>query len=158
MRGEPVVVGDHVMAGYWRSPELSARRFRTWGPDHKRALFTGDVCSMDSDGYLYFHGRGDDIYKSRGFRVSTLEIELAARDISGVLDAAALPANAEGDAVLFVVSQIPKQDLMSGLHERLEDFKVPHSVEILDSIPTNTNGKPDKGALRQLCGHGVGGT
>lgn len=147
--GELVVRGPHVMAGYWRAPEQTARRFRRVGPTAELALFTGDLCAMDEDGYLYFRGRFDDVYKSRGHRVSTVEVEAAALDVPGVDEAAVVPpaTDAEG-ARLFVVGSVEPAQVLAGLRERLEPAKVPDAVDVLDRLPLTTNRKVDRDRLR----------
>ncbi|MBX7098033.1 MAG: AMP-binding protein [Myxococcaceae bacterium] len=146
-RGELVVRGPHVMRGYWNAPELTAKRFRRVGPGLEHALFTGDTCSLDADGFLYFHGRNDDIYKQGGYRVSALEVEAAALDVPGVVGAA-LVLRGESPPVLFVTGTTEGPQVVAGLRERLEDFKVPPTVERLESLPLTGNGKVDKAALR----------
>lgn len=151
--GELVVRGPHVTSGYWQSRKLTEQRFRLWGPGLERALFTGDMCSMDSDGFLYFHGRNDDIYKQRGFRVSAVEVEAAALNIPGVSEAAVLlPGNGRG-SVLLVVSEVSQGRVRRELQLRLEDSKLPDEILSIDSMPLSINGKIDKGALKdQLSG------
>jgi acyl-CoA synthetase (AMP-forming)/AMP-acid ligase II len=148
VRGELVVSGPHVMAGYWNAPELSASRFRP-GPDGSWALFTGDVCSMDASGFLYFHGRGDDIYKWHGFRVSVLEVEVAALAIDGVSAAALVPDTPAGP-VLFACSALSPAQILGGLRDQLEDFKLPTQVVTRAELPLTGNGKVDKAALRTV--------
>jgi acyl-CoA synthetase (AMP-forming)/AMP-acid ligase II len=145
--GELVVLGPHVMAGYWRAPELDALRYRTY--DGERALFTGDRCSMDADGYLYFHGRDDDIYKSRGFRVSSLEVEAAAVAIPGV-HAAALVVSGSPQPVLFASAELGAREIAALLRERLDEHKLPAQVRVVEQLPLTGNGKVDKTALREL--------
>ncbi|MGN9910036.1 class I adenylate-forming enzyme family protein [Phytohabitans sp. LJ34] len=150
--GELVVRGPHVMAGYWRAPEQTARRFRPFGSGTERALFTGDMCALDEDGYLYFRGRFDDVYKSRGHRVSTLEVEAAALHVPGVAEAAVVPPadDAEG-ARLFVTGTADSGAVLAGLRERLEPAKVPDSVRVLDRLPLSTNRKVDRDRLREIA-------
>jgi acyl-CoA synthetase (AMP-forming)/AMP-acid ligase II len=149
--GELVVRGPHVMSGYWNAPELTAKRYRPWGNGLERALFTGDRCSIDEEGFLYFLGRDDDIYKSRGYRVSALEIEDAAAGVAGVDEAAVVPPEEEGrGAVLFAAGSASPDGVMATLRERLEDYKVPDQVLVLEELPLNTNGKVDKKRLREL--------
>ncbi|GAA0467648.1 long-chain-fatty-acid--CoA ligase [Paractinoplanes deccanensis] len=149
--GELVVRGPHVMAGYWRAPEQTARRFRPWGPAAETALFTGDLCALDEDGYLYFRGRFDDVYKSRGHRVSTLEVEAAALDIPGVAEAAVVPPDGDSDgARIFVTGTANAATVLAGLRERLEAAKVPDGVRVLEQLPLNTNRKVDRHQLRAL--------
>ncbi|MEV7190832.1 class I adenylate-forming enzyme family protein [Streptomyces sp. NPDC093510] len=145
-KGELVVRGPHVMRGYHNAPEQTARRFRTL--DGERALFTGDLCSMDEDGFLYFHGREDDVYKSRGFRVSALEVEAAALDVDGVT-AAAVVLSEERGALLAVRTARTTDEVRAGLRARLDDHKVPDHIHRVDALPLNTNGKVDKAALRR---------
>jgi amino acid adenylation domain-containing protein len=146
--GELVVRGPHVMLGYWRAPELTAQRYRRWGVGLETALFTGDSCSIDQDGYLYFHGRSDDIYKQNGYRVSALEVQEAACDIPGVQQAAMVPPRGELSSALFVVSALPAESILAALRERLEDYKLPAQVVALDELPLTPNGKYDQARLR----------
>ncbi|MEV4517024.1 class I adenylate-forming enzyme family protein [Dactylosporangium sp. NPDC049525] len=147
--GELVVRGPHVMAGYWRAPKQTAQRFRPYGSGTELALFTGDLCALDEDGYLYFRGRFDDVYKSRGHRVSTLEVEAAALDVPGVAEAAVVPPHHDGDSVrLFTTGTAPADAVLAGLRERLEPAKVPDTVRVLERMPLSTNRKIDRHQLR----------
>jgi acyl-coenzyme A synthetase/AMP-(fatty) acid ligase len=148
--GQLIVRGPHVMAGYWRAPELTDRRFARWRGGTERVLFSGDFCSMDSDGYLYFHGRDDDIYKSRGYRVSALEVEGAAADIDGVEEAAVLPPADGEPARLIVTGDLQPAQVLGALRDRLGDYKVPEQAERVGTLPRNANGKTDKRRLRAL--------
>ncbi|HXM55682.1 MAG TPA: AMP-binding protein, partial [Candidatus Dormibacteraeota bacterium] len=129
-QGELVVRGQHVMAGYWRAPELTDGRFRPWGPQRERVLFTGDRCSLDADGYLYFHGRLDDVFKQRGYRVSALEVEAAAMTLPGVREAALIVATVDGDArsILACVGEAAADAVGDGLRGLLEEYKQPDRV------------------------------
>ncbi|MEH0935379.1 class I adenylate-forming enzyme family protein [Micromonospora psammae] len=144
--GELVVRGPHVMAGYWNRPELTAQRFRT-DPFGQPLLHTGDRCRMDADGYLYFLGRDDDVYKQRGFRVSTTEIEGAAMDIPGVELAAALPPDDRHGARLAVCGDITPDRLVKELLDRLEEQKIPAECRVVETLPLSVNGKIDRRVL-----------
>jgi acyl-CoA synthetase (AMP-forming)/AMP-acid ligase II len=145
--GELVVSGPHVMAGYWRAPALTASRFRAAG-DGTRVLRTGDLCSLDGDGYLYFGGRLDETYKSRGLRVSAAEVEAAALDVPGVTAAAVLPPSAtQPAATLAVTGDVPPLQVIKELTTRLEDFKVPAVCQVLTAMPLTVHGKTDKNAV-----------
>jgi amino acid adenylation domain-containing protein len=142
--GELVVRGPHVMAGYWRAPALTARRFHADG-DGTRILRTGDLCWLDGDGYLYFAGRMDETYKSRGLRVSAAEVEAAALDVPGVTAAAVLPPCAgEPAALLAVTGHVSPSHVLKELTTRLEDFKVPAACHVLPAMPLTAHGKTDK--------------
>ncbi|GII66306.1 AMP-dependent synthetase and ligase [Sphaerisporangium krabiense] len=144
--GEFVVRGPHVMAGYWRRPELTARRFpRAEGlfPE----LRTGDYGWLDDDGYLYFDGRRDDIYKERGFRVSATEVEAAARQVEGVESAAVLTPAKGRPAVLVAVTTLHPDDLLAAMRPHLEEFKIPRHCVTTDALPLTRNGKVDRKTL-----------
>jgi acyl-coenzyme A synthetase/AMP-(fatty) acid ligase len=155
VKGELVVRGPNVMLGYWNAPEQNAKRYRRWGSGHEIALFTGDVCSLDADGFLYFHGRNDDIYKQRGHRVSSVEVEGAANDVPGVLQAAVIPHRDDTGATLIVTGEATCDSVLVGLRQRLEEFKIP--TRVLRSgvdLPLTANRKVDKKALEQLLSDG----
>ncbi|GGU80635.1 AMP-dependent ligase [Streptomyces litmocidini] len=147
--GELVVRGPHVMAGYWRAPELTAARF---GRDDigQPLLRTGDRGRVDADGYLYFAGRDDDQYKQRGFRVSAVEVEAAALDVPGVHLAAVLPPSDNRGAVLAVSAEMSAAHLAKELGERLDPVKLPSDYRVLDELPLSVNGKVDKRVLADL--------
>jgi acyl-CoA synthetase (AMP-forming)/AMP-acid ligase II len=148
--GEIVVTGPHVMSGYWRNPQATARSFR---PDpHGRGLrlHTGDYGSLDADGYLYFQGRRDDMFKRKGFRMSTVEIESAALDIPGVRAAAALPPDDRHDLTLFVESDLSPRTVTRELMQRLETAKMPAECRVLSEFPLTPHGKNARRELAAL--------
>ncbi|MGY0057645.1 class I adenylate-forming enzyme family protein [Streptomyces sp. LZ34] len=149
--GEIVVRGPHVMAGYWRRPEQTAQRFpRAEGlfPE----LRTGDFGRLDEDGYLYFSGRRDDLYKQRGFRVSAEEVETAARRVPGVRGAAVLPpAEDGGEAVLCVAGALDPGEVLTALKREIEPYKVPGLCLVVPELPLTGNGKTDRKALRTIA-------
>ncbi len=152
--GELIVRGPHVMAGYWRRPELTAQRF-----PRAEGLFpqlrTGDYGWLDEDGYLYFVGRRDDLYKERGFRVSANEVETAANRVPGVDAAAVLPPGGDREgATLVAVTRLPAHEVLLRLRAELEEFKVPGRCVVVESIPLTSNGKVDRARLAQITGDG----
>lgn len=153
--GQLVVRGPNVMAGYWRRPELTAERF------HRRdglfpELRTGDYGWLDKDGYLYFAGRRDDLYKERGFRLSTTEVEAAAHRIDGVRSAAVIPPEGKRPSVLAVVADLSSEEVLERMREEIELFKIPRRCVDFDALPTNNNGKTDRKKLAQLIEAGAG--
>ncbi|WP_107073786.1 class I adenylate-forming enzyme family protein [Streptomyces sp. FxanaA7] len=147
--GQFVVRGPHVMAGYWRRPDLTAERFpRAEGlfPE----LRTGDYGRQDEDGYLYFAGRRDDLYKERGFRLSATEVEAAASRVEGVVSAAVLPPDGQRSAVLAVVTDLKAEEVRERMRDLIEPFKIPRRCVRLDALPVNGNGKIDRKALATL--------
>jgi acyl-CoA synthetase (AMP-forming)/AMP-acid ligase II len=147
--GEIVVEGPHVMPGYWQLPELSERTFRRT-PAGDLRLHTGDYGSLDADGYLYFEGRRDDMFKRRGIRMSTTEIEAAAMDIAGVRAAAAVPPGNGYDLTLFVESELAAKVVIKELATRLEPAKVPATCRVLETFPLTLHGKNARQALTEM--------
>ncbi|WP_424186722.1 class I adenylate-forming enzyme family protein [Actinokineospora sp. G85] len=147
--GEITVRGPNVMAGYWNQPALTARRF-----PRRDGLFpelrTGDYGRVDADGFLYFEGRRDDIYKERGFRVSATEVEAAARRVPGVASAAVLPPGDGRPAVLAVVADRPPEQVLDGMRGEIEEFKIPHRCLSVRRLALTGNGKVDRKALAAL--------
>jgi acyl-CoA synthetase (AMP-forming)/AMP-acid ligase II len=148
--GELVVRGPNVMAGYWRRPELTERRFpRADGLfPHLR---TGDHGWVDDDGYVYFLGRDDDVYKERGFRVSTVEVEAAARRVPGVEHAAVLPPRDGRPALLVAVGSLPADDVLVAMRAEIEEYKIPQRCVVLDTLPLTRNGKVDRRRLAEVA-------
>lgn len=148
--GEIVVRGPNVMAGYWRRPELTSQRFpRADGLFPQ--LRTGDYGWLDEDGYLYFVGRRDDIYKENGTRVSVTEVEAAVHRIPGIDSAAALPPGPEEEgAVLFAVTQLTPPQVLAALCTELDELKAPRECHVIAEIPLTNNGKVDRAALRAM--------
>lgn len=153
--GELVVRGPHVMAGYWRAPELTAAKFQR--DEHGGAmLFTGDQCRLDADGYLYFIGRRDELFKQGGVRMSAVEVEAAAMDIPGVQLAALLLPTAERGALLAVSGDVTLEEVLEGLALRLEEVRLPRACHVLESLPLQPSGKVDKRALASEFAQPVG--
>ena len=145
--GEIVVTGPHVMPGYWREPELTARTFRRDATGTPR-LHTGDYGYLDEDGYLYFHGRADDMFKRKGVRMSTLEIEAAAMDVPGVRAAAAIAPTDDRDLAIYVEADLAPHAVLRELARRLEPAKVPAVCHVVAAVPQTVHGKT---ATRQLA-------
>lgn len=163
--GEPVapggtgilhVRGPHVMLGYWKRPDLSAHMLRAGALPGERVLCTHDWFRMDVDGFLYFIGRGDDIIKSRGEKVSPAEVENAIHGIDGVRDVAVVgvPDPVLGEAIQAYVVLEPGATVTEALirahcSRRLENFMVPQQVVLCAELPQTTTGKVNRKQLRQ---------
>jgi long-chain acyl-CoA synthetase len=149
------VRGPHVMAGYWRKPEQTAEMIVDGPLPGERMLCAQDHFTVDEEGFLYFVGRSDDIIKTRGEKVSPIEVENAIFDIEGVKEAAVVgvPDEILGEAIrAFVVlddgGTLTKQDVIAACRTRLENFMVPRDVEFLDALPTTATGKVRRKSLK----------
>jgi len=152
--GELVVRGSNVMLGYWERPEETAKVLRPGRYPGERVLYTGDFFKTDSEGYLYFVGRKDDMIKTRGERVSPAEVEKVLVRMPGIKEAAVvgIPDRLLGQAIAAYVvpgsdAGLDPQSVKRFAAERLEDFAVPKVVEIVSSLPYTSSGKIDKKLL-----------
>lgn len=153
--GELVVRGAHVMRGYWERPEATAQRLREGPVPGERVLYTGDLCRMDEEGYLYFVSRSDDIIKTRGEKVSPREVENALAEIRGVREAAVVgvPDEMLGQAVkAFVVpaegARLTEKQVQLECEKRLESYMVPRQVVFVPDLPRTSGGKVKKSELK----------
>jgi amino acid adenylation domain-containing protein len=149
--GELVVRGAHVTRGYWRSPELTARKFRPGPLPGETVLYTGDLFRADADGYLYFVSRKDDMIKCRGEKVSPREVENTVCRMDGVAEAAVVGVDDEvlGQAILLVLVPHPSAHLderavRAFCLRTLDDYMQPKYVDLVAELPRNENGKVDK--------------
>jgi amino acid adenylation domain-containing protein len=150
------VRGPHVMVGYWRKPEQTAEMIVEGPLPGERMLCAQDHFTVDEDGFLYFVGRSDDIIKTRGEKVSPIEVENAIFDIDGVKEAAVvgIPDEVLGEAIkAFVVLdegvELTAQELIAACRTRLENFMVPGEVVFMDALPTTATGKVRRKSLRE---------
>jgi long-chain acyl-CoA synthetase len=140
--GEIWVRGPQVMKGYWRRPAETEDVLTADG-----WLRTGDIGTLDPQGYLKLLDRKKDMVNVSGFKVFPSEVEDIVMQHPDVVEAAVIgvPDERTGQAVkLFVVkgeAALSEADLKSFLHERLASYKVPHIIVFRDSLPKSNIGK-----------------
>jgi len=157
--GELVHCGPLVAQGYWNDPGRSAEHFRPAPPtavSDGDAVYSGDIVRADEEGFLYFVGRGDEMIKTSGYRVSPTEIEEAAHASGLVGDAVALGLADErlGQRVVLAVSPsagpaFDREALLRALGGELPRYMLPAEVEVREQLPRSPNGKFDRAALRR---------
>jgi acyl-coenzyme A synthetase/AMP-(fatty) acid ligase len=131
-----------LMLGYWHRPEEEAQAYRgDW-------FVGGDLASLDADGYVYYHGRYDDIMNCMGYRVSPVEVENRLIQHPEVLEVAvtAWAVNAQINIIAaFVVPKRPdfqdERGLLEFAQSRLAAYKCPRKIIFVDHLPRTTNGK-----------------
>jgi long-chain acyl-CoA synthetase len=156
--GEIVVRGPHVMKGYWRQPEETARALRNgW-------YHTEDLGYMDLDGYIFLVDRQKDMIISGGFNVYPREIERALAEHGAVNESAVIgvPHDQWGETPRAYVVLAPgavapdEEDLMIFLRERLAGYKLPRGgFRFVQQLPRNASGKLLKRVLRDEARGGV---
>jgi acyl-CoA synthetase (AMP-forming)/AMP-acid ligase II len=149
--------GPHVMLGYWHKEELSSEMLRQGFLPGERILCSNDWFKMDDEGFLYFLGRNDDIIKTRGEKVSPLEIENVLYKIAEIKEAAVIgiPDEIMGEAIIAFVtthdlSRRDEKQILKECMTRLELFMVPQRVVFLDEMPKSSNSKIDKKQLKTM--------
>ena len=147
--GEIIARGDRVTPGYWKLPEVTADAFRDgW-------FRTGDLATIDSEGYLNIVDRKKDTIVTGGEVVYSTEVEHALYEHPAVLEAAvvSVPDERWGEAIKAVVVLKPGQrttgeDLIAHCQERLARFKCPRSVDFIAALPRTGSGKIAKKEIR----------
>jgi acetyl-CoA synthetase len=138
--------------GYWRNPQATADKYTgDW-------CRTGDLATRDADGYLWYQGRSDDVFKAAGYRIGPSEIENCLVRHPAVANSAVVPKpdvergavvkayvvlapGVTGDAALVAVLQ----EHVRGL---LAPYEYPKEIEFIDALPMTTTGKVQRRVLR----------
>lgn len=153
--GEIAVRGSFVSPGYWRRPELTAKKFRT-DPNggNERTYLTGDLGCMLPDGCVFHLGRNDDRVRIRSQSVEIPEVEAALLHVPGVREAAVtaeMTSTGDPRLVAYIVSspgiRLTGIAVRRMIGERLPAFMVPSSFVVLDALPLLPNGKIDRRSL-----------
>jgi acyl-CoA synthetase (AMP-forming)/AMP-acid ligase II len=117
---------------------------------------TGDLGTLDADGYLWYAGRRDDMFKVKGATVYPTEVESGLRSIPGVAQAFVTDVSADGgtpEVAALVVSSADPGSLADAARARLSSFKVPTLWLVVpnpEPVPMSATGKVDKQALQEL--------
>jgi len=148
--GEIVGMGDNVSPGYLDDPAANAEKFLPG------KLFTGDMATVDEDGFIYVVDRKSDFIKSYGHRISSYEIESCVLKIPDIVAAAAVgvPDAAAGELIrVFITlrtdSTCQVEDVLKHCRANLSRHMVPKEIYVIDALPLNANGKVVKSLLRK---------
>lgn len=157
--GELCIRGPHIMRGYWNMPAETAYALRVDpnDPNPQPWLYTGDIASMDADGYFRIVDRKKDIIiTGGGYKVYPREVEELLYGHPQVLEAAVVgvPYEDKGERVkAFVVlkpgEQVTADEIIRYLQKNLAAYKVPKFVVFRDAIPKSVAGKPLRRQLRE---------
>jgi long-chain acyl-CoA synthetase len=146
-RGELLVRGPQVMSGYWKKPEETAAVF-VGDPRSDGWFRTGDIVTVDADGFVTIVDRIKELVITGGFNVSPSEVEDALRGFEGVADVAivGLPSARNGEEVVAAVvakpgATVDASALRAYARETLGAYKVPKQVFMLDELPKSLIGK-----------------
>jgi len=150
--GEVVATGDNIAKGYWCDDRETAQTFRNG------RLFTGDLATVDEDGFIFIVDRAKDFLKCRGERVSCRRLEEQLLNAEDLVEAAVIgmPDEVLGEAIKAFV--VPRPGASDGLKDRLLHFckghmpphHVPKAIVVVHSLPKNASGKVLKAVLKTL--------
>jgi len=148
--GELLVRGPHVMRGYWKAPDETARALRDgW-------LHTGDIARTDEHGYMYIVDRKKEMIKYKGFGIAPAELEALLYEHQAVVDCAVVskkdPEAGEIPCAFVVLRPgvAPcATELMQFVAERVAGYKQIRAVEFIDAIPKNPSGKILRRVLKE---------
>ncbi|HLT27926.1 MAG TPA: AMP-binding protein [Zeimonas sp.] len=142
-----------VFLGYWRNDEATRAKFSgDW-------LRTGDLAAADPDGYLWYGGRADDMFKAAGYRIGPSEIESCLVRHPAVANAAVVPkpdaerGNLVKAYVVLAAGQRACDELIDALQQhvrgKLAPYEYPKEIEFVDELPMTTTGKVQRAVLRE---------
>lgn len=149
--GELIIKGPIVCKGYYNMPEETAKAIKDgW-------LYTGDIVTMDEDGYLYVVDRKKDMIIAGGYNIYPLEIDNVLFGHPKILEACTVgvPDDYRGETVkVFVVvrdgESMTEQEVIDYCRQRLAKYKVPRLVEFIDELPKGSVGKVLRRKLREM--------
>lgn len=151
--GELLHRGPSVVGSYWNRPEESKKAFR------KGWLHTGDLAVKDTEGFLYFLGRKDDMIVSGGENVYPAEVEEAILSYEKVADVAVLgvPHETWGQTIKAVIApksneKIDELEIIDHIKTKLSGFKRPRIIEFSESLPKIGSGKLDRALIKEQYG------
>jgi long-chain acyl-CoA synthetase len=141
-RGELVLRGHHIMKGYYKKPEATEEAMKNgW-------FHTGDLATMDEDGFVFIVDRVKDMILRGGYNVYPREVEEAIYEHPGVAEAAVIgvPHEELGEEVRAVVAlkegeTATEEEIISFVKERVAQYKYPRSVLFMDDLPKTATGK-----------------
>ena len=160
--GELVLSGPNVMMGYWNRPEDNAKCLVTI--EGKVWLRTGDLVSMDEEGYFHYYDRRKDLIKHKGYSVFAKDIEdvlythpqIKAAGVIGVPDPT---VGAQIKAVVVLQPEargtVSEEDIRTFCREHMAHYKVPKFIEFRGELPKTDVGKVSRRELRDEGGQGA---
>jgi long-chain acyl-CoA synthetase len=144
--GEIVAHGAQVMLGYWNQPKANAESFVVI--DGKRFLRTGDLASVDEDGYVTMRDRLKRMINAAGYKVWPAEVEAMLNAHPSIHEACVIasPDERRGETVKAVISlragaTDTSEDILAWCKEHMATYKAPRIVQIVGSLPKGATGK-----------------
>ena len=154
--GELICRGENIMKGYWKQPEATAEALRDgW-------LYTGDLATVDEDGYISIVDRKKDMIIVSGYNVYPREVEEVLFKHPAIADVSVIgvPDDYQGESVMAVVVLKPdqtatEQEIIDYCRNEIAVFKCPRKVVFRDALPKNNTGKVLRRELRESVAQGA---
>jgi long-chain acyl-CoA synthetase len=154
--GELICRGENIMKGYWKQPEATAEALRDgW-------LYTGDLATVDEDGYFSIVDRKKDMIIVSGYNVYPREVEEVLFKHPAIADVSVIgvPDDYQGESVMAVVVLKPdqsatEQEIIDYCRNEIAVFKCPRKVVFRDALPKNNTGKVLRRELRESVAQGT---
>ncbi|AOV07340.1 long-chain-fatty-acid--CoA ligase [Sporosarcina ureilytica] len=148
--GELIIKGPQIMKGYWNQPEETEHTIRNgW-------LYTGDLATMDADGFFYIVGRKKEMIIASGYNVYPIEVENVIYTHPAVLEAAVfgVPDEYRGETIRAVVAlkkdcTLTEEELLAHCRSNLSAYKIPEDVIFVEELPKTAVGKILKRTLQE---------
>lgn len=145
--GEIVVHGAQVMLGYWNKPQANAESFIVI--DCKRFFRTGDLASVDADGYFVMRDRLKRMVNASGYKVWPAEVEAVLHTHPAILEACVIAARDphRGETVKAVIvlrpdaGEVSEAELLAWCRSSMATYKAPRRVQIVERLPRSATGK-----------------
>ena len=142
--------------GYWRNEAATSDKYT--GDSSNSWCRTGDTAVMDADGYLWYQGRSDDMFKAAGYRIGPSEVENCLVKHPAVANAAVVPKpDADRGAIVKAYVVLASghvgdarlvQTLQDHVRGLLAPYEYPKEIEFIASLPMTTTGKVQRRLLR----------
>jgi len=141
--GELLAFGPQVMGGYWQRPQDTADTLPGEG-----WIRTGDIVSMDEEGYVTILDRKKEMIKYKGYQIAPAELEALLMEHPAVRDSAVIPKRDDESGEIpkaFVLLQpdqkVTPEELMRFVEERVAPYKKVREIEFVEAIPKTASGK-----------------
>ena len=149
--GEIYATGPNIMQGYWNDKKLTSSVIvNGW-------LKTGDLATLDKDGYIFIAGRESEMIKSGAHRISPLDIEEVILRITGVDEVAVigLPDEILGQIIMACIVakdtvKLDKRDIQAHCKQHLATYKIPKFVQFINELPKTPSGKVKRFELQKM--------
>ncbi|MDH5202201.1 MAG: amino acid adenylation domain-containing protein [Nitrospirota bacterium] len=155
-RGELIIFGPQVAAGYWNDPEKTDSAFGV-NKQGERFYRTGDIASFDPERGYFIHGRKDNQIKFRGYRIELEEIEYVVSSLGFVKENVVIPLYKDGEVkelkLVYSAARECSREILRKLKKIIPNYMIPKYFIYLEQLPKNKSNKIDRALLKEKYGN-----